>query len=42
MRLEPDEKASATSQKPNSCVDQSTISPPSCERWVAQVAAAER
>ena len=42
IRLDPDENASATSQKPNSWVDQSTISPPSCDRWVAQVAAAER
>ena len=40
MRLEPEANASATSQKPNSSLDQSTISAPSCERWVAQVAAA--
>ena len=42
MRLEPDAKASDTSQKPNSSLDHSTISAPSCERWVAQVAAAPR
>src|SRR3954464_12967976 len=34
--------ASETSQKPNSSDDQSTISAPRRERWVAQVAAAER
>ena len=42
IRLEPEANASATSQKPNSSLDQSTISAPSWERWVAQVAAADR
>ena len=42
IRLEPEAKRSATSQKPNSSLDQITISPPSWERCVAQVAAAER
>ena len=42
IRLEPDAKASETSQKPNSSLDQMTISAPSCDRWVAHVAAAER
>src|SRR3954464_2819378 len=40
MIEEPDAQASATSQKPNSWPDHSTSSPPSRERWVAQVAAA--
>ena len=42
MMLEPDAHASASSQKPNSSLDQSTISAPSRDRWVAQVAAAPR
>jgi hypothetical protein len=42
MMLEPDANASGSSQKPNSSLDQSTISAPSWDRWVAQVAAAER
>ena len=42
MRLEPDANESDTWQKPNSWVDQSTISAPSCDRCVAQVAAADR
>ena len=42
MRLEPEAKLSATSQNPNSSLDQSTISAPSWDRWVAQVAAAPR
>ena len=37
-----DAHASATSQKPNSSLDQSTISAPSRDRCVAQVAAADR
>ncbi len=39
---EPDAHASDTSQKPNSSLDHSTISAPSRDRCVAQVAAAER
>src|SRR3954449_9836468 len=39
---EPEAHASLTSQNPNSSDDQSTISAPSRERWVAQVAAALR
>src|SRR3954453_9835865 len=39
---EPEAHASLTSQNPNSSEDQSTISAPSRERWVAQVAAALR
>ena len=42
MIEEPDAHASATSQKPNSSLDHSTISAPSRERCVAQVAAADR
>ena len=42
MIEEPDAQASETSQKPNSSLDHSTISAPSRERCVAQVAAAER
>ncbi len=42
MMLEPDEKSSATSQKPNSSLDHSTISEPSRERCIAQIADAER
>jgi len=42
MMLEPDENSSAGSQKPNSSLDHSTISAPSRERCVAQIAAAER
>ena len=42
MMLDPELKASATSQKPNSSLDHSTISAPSCDRCVAHVAAAER
>jgi hypothetical protein len=41
IRLDPDANRSATSQKPNSSLDQITISPPSCDRCVAQVAAAD-
>jgi hypothetical protein len=40
IRLEPDANESDTRQNPNSEVDQSTISPPSCDRCPAQVAAA--
>ena len=40
IRLEPEANESDTRQKPNSAVDQSTISPPSWDRWPAQVAAA--
>ena len=39
---EPEEKSSARRQKPNSLVDQRTISAPIRDRWVAQVAAALR
>src|SRR4051794_18586672 len=39
---EPEAHASDTSQKPNSCEDHRTISAPRRERWVAQVAAADR
>ena len=39
---EPEEKSSASRQKPNSLVDQSTISAPIRDMWVAQVAAALR
>src|SRR6266511_3780691 len=39
---EPEVKASATWQKPNSVLDHSTISAPRRERCVAQVAAAAR
>ena len=42
MIEEPEANASVTSQKPNSSLDQSTISAPSRDRWVAQVAAAAR
>ena len=42
MIEEPLAHASATSQKPNSSLDHSTISAPRRERWVAQVAAADR
>src|SRR5215208_4644236 len=42
MIEEPDAHASETSQKPNSSLDQSTISAPRRERCVAQVAAADR
>ena len=42
IRLEPEANRSVTSQKPNSWLDQATISPPSWDRWVAQVAAADR
>ena len=42
MMLEPEEKSSAGSEKPNSWLDQSTSSDPSRERCVAQIAAAER
>ena len=42
IRLEPEENASACSQNPNSSVDHSTSSEPSRDRWVAQIAAAER
>ena len=41
-RASRDAQASETSQKPNSSLDQSTISAPSRERCVAQVAAAAR
>ena len=34
---EPEENSSAGRQKPNSLVDQSTISAPIRERWVAQI-----
>src|SRR3954469_21974282 len=37
-----DAQSSRTSQKPNSSLDQSTISAPSRDRWVAQVEAAAR
>ncbi len=40
MMLEPEEKSSAGSQKPNSWLDQMTSSEPSRERWVAQTPAA--
>src|SRR3954468_22986013 len=39
---EPDAHSSATSQNANSWLDQSTISAPSRDRCVAQVAAADR
>ena len=42
MMLEPEAKESGSSQKPNSWLDQSTISEPSRERCMAQIAAAER
>ena len=42
MMLEPEAKESGSSQKPNSWLDQSTISPPSRERCIAQIEAAER
>ena len=42
MMLEPEAKASLSSQKPNSSLDHSTSSAPSWERWVAHVAAADR
>ena len=42
MIEEPDAHASLTSQNPNSSDDHSTISAPSRDRWVAQVAAADR
>src|SRR5947209_3032999 len=42
MIEDPDENASESSQKPNSSEAQSTISPPNRDRWVAQVAAADR
>jgi hypothetical protein len=42
MMLEPEAKESGSSTNPNSWVDQSTISPPSRERCMAQIAAAER
>ncbi len=42
MIEEPEAQASETSQKPNSSLDHSTISAPSRDRWVAQVAAAAR
>jgi hypothetical protein len=42
MIEEPDAQASDTSQNPNSSLDQSTISAPRRERWVAHVAAAAR
>jgi hypothetical protein len=42
MIEEPDAHASETSQKPNSSLDHSTISAPSRDRCVAQVAAADR
>src|SRR4029079_17492138 len=42
MIEDPEAHASETSQKPNSSLDHSTISAPSRERWVAQVAAAAR
>ena len=42
MIEEPDAHASATSQKPNSSLDHSTISAPSRDRCVAQVAAARQ
>ena len=41
-KLEPLAKPSATSQNPNSSLLHSTISAPRRERWVAQVAAADR
>ena len=40
MMLEPDEKSSAGSQKPNSSLGQSTSSAPSRERWAAHTLAA--
>ena len=42
MIEDPEAHASDTAQKPNSSLDHSTISAPSRDRWVAQVAAAER
>ena len=42
IRLEPEAKSSAGSQKPNSWLDQITISAPRRERWVAQTVAAYR
>ena len=42
MIEEPEAHASETSQKPNSWLDHSTISAPSRDRCVAQVAAAAR
>jgi hypothetical protein len=42
MMLEPDEKSSAGSQKPNSWLDHRTSSDPRRERWMPQIAAAER
>jgi hypothetical protein len=39
---DPELNSSAGRQKPNSLVDQSTISDPIRERWVAQVVAAAR
>ena len=42
MIEEPDAQASDTSAKPNSSEDHRTISAPRRERWVAQVAAADR
>ena len=40
IRLEPEAKASSGSQKPNSLLDQITISAPNRDRWVAQTVAA--
>ena len=42
MIEEPEEKDSSSSQKPNSVLDQITISEPRRERCIAQVEAAER
>ena len=42
MIEEPEENGSLSSQKPNSLLDQRTISPPSRERCMAQIEAAER
>ena len=42
MIEEPEEKDSSSSQKPNSVLDQMTISEPSRERCIAQVEAAAR
>ena len=42
MMLEPEENESGSSQKPNSWLDQRTISAPRRERCIAQIEAAER
>jgi hypothetical protein len=42
MIEDPEAHASDTSQNPNSWLDHRTISAPRRERWVAQVAAADR